>query len=131
MWGAPCGVAVPQQEGLNPHFSAGKVVLLGSTTVAALPGVPTPITARALWLSPSFLLEKGVVVLPSSPQEGAEGSAVLGPSALSPAGAQIKQRSPSVSSDGLSVPGTLVIQPFPHLQGELELSSVSKKCHWK
>lgn len=59
--GTACGVAVPQQEGLNPHFSAGQIVLLGSITVAALPGVPTPITARALWLSPSFLLEKGVI----------------------------------------------------------------------
>lgn len=76
---------------------------------------------------PFIFTGKRSYFLPSSPQEGAEGSAVLGPSVPSSAGAQIKQRSPSVSPDGLSVPGALVIQPFPHLQEELELSSVSKK----
>lgn len=57
-----------QQEGLSSRSSADKIVLLGTTTVAALPGVPTLITARALWLSPflHFHWKKALLFLPHS-----------------------------------------------------------------
>lgn len=70
-------VAFPQQEGLSCHSSADKIVLLGSTVGCSACSHPDTSPCSLALSFPSSSQEKGVVVLPSSPGQGAEGSALL------------------------------------------------------